>query len=200
MAVFLEPDTWTGGSVELLAFYPTARPCVPRSLLREAWSWVNITGPYGTNEVESEDQSLVDITQTTDEDLTNLYGVARLPNGLDTAFSSTLVVDDDGHWLYMGVPLGALGRCYPVGAFPFDGSALEPWALEVYAWLNDLAQWLFSRLPFAHGAIGWLTTLELDELVEGAIPSERYHGYLRRTETGLEYLPPNASGPVMTAG
>jgi hypothetical protein len=58
-----------------------------------------------------------------------------------------------------------------------------------------------SHLPFDAGEIGWLTALELDEILEitaGQIPHERWHGCLKRNGDALEWFPRNVFRPLMT--
>jgi hypothetical protein len=147
--------------------------------------------PYSQSKVEPEQQPKVQpaLGQA-------LYGVATLPNGSKVAFATSLIEDEDETWLYAGVPMGSLGTAYPVGAFPFD-KAFAPWPNEVYPWLFGLAKYMFSHLQFERGVIGWLTTIEVDELAEDLLPEKRYHGYLCAEDGVLRYYPPNQNGALI---
>jgi hypothetical protein len=188
MRMFTGSETWVGGRIELLVALGQSSPERQLKALQRIWSWRSLRGPYLESKVEPEYQAQVQAVLGQ-----ALYGVATLPNTSKVAFATSLVEDDDGAWLYAGVPLGSLGTAYPVGAFPFD-EGFAPWQHEVYAWLFGLAQHLFSELQFERGVVGWLTTIEVDELAERRLPEKRFHGYLRAESGALCYYPPNQSG------
>lgn len=183
--MFTEPETWSGGRIELLVALGSSTPERQLEAVRSIWRWQSLSGPYAQSKVEPEQQQRVaaSLGQA-------LYGVATLPGESKFAFATSLVEDEDGTWLYAGIPIGSLGTAYPIGAFPFD-EGFAPWQHEVHAWLFGLAQHLFSEVHFERGVIGWLTTIEVDELVEQRLPQKRYHSYLVVEEGALRHYPPN---------
>jgi len=196
--VFTGPDTWTGGSIELLLLLSKQTPDFRiLDALKVAWAWRSLTGPFLSNRVEPSDQERAAIQDLDPEQPQTLYGVAALPNGSSAAFACHVICDDDGTWIYLG-SLGSLGKSYAIGAYPLEGSPTDPWAKEVYGWLAELAHWVFEQIKFSGGAIGWLAMAELDELLSGSIPERRYQGYLVVTESQLQYLPPNVNEPLWT--
>lgn len=189
--MFTGAEPWSGGRIELLVALGPSSPERQLKALRSVWGWRPLRGPYLQSNVEPEYQVQVEVVLGQ-----ALYGVATLPNRKRVAFATSLIEDEDGAWLYAGVPLGSLGTAYPVGAFPFD-EGFAPWQHEVYAWLFGLAQHLFCELQFERGVIGWLTTIEVDELAEKRLPKKRYHGYVRVEGGALCYYPPNQSGALL---
>ncbi len=189
--MFTEPETWSGGRIELLVALGQSTPERQLEAVRSVWHWQSLSGPYAQSKVEPEKQQRVaaSLGQA-------LYGVATLTGVSKFAFATSLVEDEDGTWLYAGVPIGSLSTVYPVGAFPFD-EGFAPWQNEVYAWLFGLAQHLFCDVRFERGVIGWLATTEVDELAEQRLPKNRYHGYLVAEEGALRYYPPNQEGALV---
>lgn len=84
-----------------------------------------------------------------------------------------------------------------MGAFPFEGTPLDPWAQEIYSWLSDLARFIFSDVRFSAGIIGWLTVADYDDARTQTIPARRFHGYVRVSNGEVNYLPPNVGEPLM---
>jgi len=192
--MFTEQDTWTGGSIELLVSLgpPSAERRFGAS--RAVWQWSALQGPYAHRDVEPTDQSVVNVTAAG-----HYYGVATLPNDAGhVAFATCFVEDDDGLWLYAGSPLGSLGTVLPVGAFPFGEPSTAQWEQMVYEWLFGLAQHLFVDIPFERAVVGWLTTMEVDELARAVVPEQRGHGYIVARNGRLEYHAPNLKGALLT--
>jgi len=188
----VEDPRWAGGAIELLIFLGRG----PRSLsdvLADLWAWPPLDGPYS------------DRLMTASADLSPeaepgcpLYGSATLPSGPSVPFASYPVVDDDGAWIYAGVPVAGLGEAYPVGAYPFEASATEPWVLEVHAWLEGLASHVFVKTEIYGGVIGWLTTVDVEEVLQGATPEPRFNTYIATRDGRLSFQRPNTSAPLMT--
>lgn len=200
--LFTNPDTWTGGSIELLLWFDRSALASPVDVLGNVWNWSSVKGPVLSNSEDYSTQQRVDVANLSAVDVPSLYGIAALPNKTTTvcATHAFLESEEPGFYVCFGLPLGSLSRSYPVGAYPFDASPSDPWALEVHAWLADLAFRVHDQFPFAGGIIGFLTTMEFDEVRRGDIPEDRYHGYLSVSNGGLHYLEPNVAGPLMTAG
>lgn len=189
--MFADPDTWAGGSIDLPVGLGHRSREDELAALRAIWEWPMLHGPFADRTMRSGVQSLATIDLQR-----HLYGVATVANGCSAAFATDVVVDVDGTWVYAGLPCGSLGKVYPIGAFPFGRSATEPWATEVYKWLFGLAQHLYGAVPFARGVIGWLSTLEVDELSRAALPNDRYHGYIVEEDGRLRYYPPTVVRPL----
>ena len=191
--MFTETDTWSGGSIELLCLFRGATTELTKAIQETLWRWPYLTGPYTNSNLEPGDQSVGDPA-----DLEARFGVAQLPGEIGrAAFQTMFVEDDDGLWLYAGLPLGSLGRVLPVGAFPFDEQAVQDWELVTYRWLVGLAEHLHAQVPFKRAAVGWLAIAEVEELVAERIPDVRYHGYIVERLGQLLYFPPNRTSVVI---
>lgn len=194
------PDTWAGGRIDLFLYFGNdASDSHVAGILEAASGWSSLDGPYSKNDVEPEAQELQSISSLDNFETSGLYGVATLPNSCKAAFVTHVFIFDDGLFVSLGVPLGSLGEAYPIGAFPYDEAAPTVWwGLEVSTWLSELGQYIFERVPFLRGAIGWMSELADDELVNFAIPLRRSYGYLVPEDGKLRYYAPNVSDPVMT--
>lgn len=185
--MFTEPGVWRGGSIELLCLFSRGGAERRRALCSVVWAWSHLAGPYRSSSVEP---SMQVRCEPTDEAAT--YGVASLPGQLGSvAFKVSFVEDENGLWLYAGVPLGSLGKVLPVGAFPFGEPVVQHWEHTVYAWLFGLAEHVHSQVPFECGVIGWLTLMEVEELAERRVPEQRSHGYIASAQGKLLYYAPN---------
>lgn len=190
--MFTEPETWSGGSIELLVALGDTTADRQLQALQCLWQWSALSGPYAQSKIEPAFQAPIQPTLGK-----SLYGVATLPGCAgQVAFATSFVEDEDGSWLYAGIPLGSLGTVYEVGAFPFD-EGFAAWQREVFAWLYSLAQHLFQQVPFERGVIGWLTIVEVDELARRQLPEKRYQGYVVAENGILKYYAPNQDGALV---
>ena len=188
--MFIEPDTWNGGEIDLLCALDPGRHSV-EGCLRAIWGWPCLQGPYDRFDLEP-------AAQTLGSPLEASYGVAALPGlGEKVAFRVASVRDEVGHWIYAGVPLGSLGRVLPVGAYPFVSTVGASWERTVHEWLFELALHIHEQVPFERAAIGWITLTQVDELASKHVPEVRYHSYLVASESGLVRYGPSSTLPIM---
>lgn len=192
--VFTELDTWSGGSVELLVAFGCLNDNDRLRAIQAVWTWPALQEPHGDRHTEPTEQ-----VAATPGIEGRHYGLATLPNERgQVAFSNCFVEDKNGLWLYAGVPLESLGNAYPVGAFPFGGSGTHEWERTVYEWLFGLARHLFTAIAFDRAVIGWLTTVEVEEIVRKAVPQVRSHAYIVAAGGKLEYHAPNLDGALLS--
>jgi hypothetical protein len=201
--LFTAPDAWSGGAFEILMFLGRVDRLQVRNLLAALWALPPLEGCWRDGNAEPEESTRL---HPADGDLESdgvLRGLAELPNGCRCPCSSVVVTDDDGSWVYFGMPLGSLGRCYPVDAYPFEAETDRSWVGPVSEWLADIGRGVYSAASFRAAVTGFLTTLEVDEvrgITTGEIPAERWNGHLRPEATGLKWYPPNADSAPMRIG
>jgi hypothetical protein len=192
--VFTAAGAWTGGSFELLLYLEHATEERVRRVVKSIWTAPRVLGCWLELDLEPAEQERV---FPGDLDLgVVLRGLATLPNDSLAACASSLVNDEGGWWLYFGIPMGSLGRAYPVGAYPFESGAPTDWIVPVSEWLLGVATSVFGVVPFEAGVIGWLTTADVDtcrDIASGRVPSDRWHGCLIPNEGVLEWYRPNRS-------
>ncbi len=137
-------------------------------------------------------------------------GLARMPNGIGVEYrvsayyygeeeeeDSELL--DSSYWLRLGVPMGALGKAYPVGAYPFEDGSPRDWLPPVYEWFRDIGQAVFRVVEFQFGIVGWeVDTFLIEKFEERGVPDVRWNGFLVSEGGGLKWYPPNADSAPMT--
>jgi len=191
-SLFTEKDAWTGGSFELAIEFENVSDEKLLQGLRALWSYSFLEGCYKQNNVEPSNQAQINaniIPLSTD----HLYGIATLPNDKQIGCSTVLIREEKGSdWIILGLPMGALGEHYSVGAYPInDGNSVE-WKREIEAWFINIAEGVFSKASFRLALTGWNAggdTYAIDVAVQG-IPKQRWHGFLWCEENKLKWYPP----------
>jgi len=198
MQNFTSPETWRGGFYEIE--FELGAPSDERLALalKTLWSQPALEGCYLSREKEPHAQVRVESQQCPTEG--HLYGLASLPNGAKAACGTYVckLQNEIGvrsrDLLAFYIPLGALGRTYPVGSYPFaDWDQAASWRVPLDEWLVELGRSVFVRVPFDLALIGF----EVDfpnvsgEIVrQREIPAERFDGYLLQVGERLEWHPP----------
>lgn len=198
--LFTDPDRWTGGSFDFLVYFGHASDEELRRTIQVLWQHPSLQGPYANQYREPSEQQMIDVMRE-EETPCQLIGVATLPNGIEVAAKHWVITDDDGCWLYFGVPMGSLGTAYSVGAYPFNDGSPADWTVPVSQWLLSVAVHVFEAVAFKAGVIGWLTLLDTDDVLEvstGNMPIKRWHTYLKRINGELISFPATERGPLMT--
>lgn len=213
-ARFASRDAWSGGGAHGLALR-YARPSLARlTAARDAlWTFPGLEGCWRRNDRAPSAASRIRSTYGLPIHRT-LYGLALLPGtgGVPCAAHALppLPPDDDcplckvfGHeeeptgWVMFGIPFGALGMAYPIGAYPEnDGSSLE-WRDAVDGWLRRLADHVHQAAPFDAALVGWpdgspgWAPRRVEE-----VERDRTAGYLFPGPDGLVWYPPTLGAPI----
>lgn len=199
---FTSEDAWSGGAFEVLFYFDGASSAAPDLALKVLWNLPTLVGCWHDRDVEPTEPERVAPGSVECESAQKLYGIVTLPGRMRVACSSWHFRDENGSWLYFGIPMGSLGRAFPVGAYPFDDGTPTDWILPMSEWLQEIAASVFAEVRFAAGAIGWLSDNDLDCVLaatEGVIPSQRWIGILKREGESLKWYPPNElSPPIQT--
>lgn len=200
--LFTAPDAWSGGSFEILMFLGRVDSSYVQEFLGALWGLPHVEGCWLDRTVEPDDRSRVHPSAVDLESHSALFGLVELPNGCRCPCSSYLVDDDNGFWVYFGMPLGSLGTCYPVGAYPFEEGSDQTWVAELSEWLADMGRELYGQQPgqkpFRGAVTGFLTMTEVQQLLTGDVPQKRWNGYLIQGDHELKWYGPNASTAPMT--
>ena len=190
--VFTIPDAWSGGSIELLILIHDSSKNIRVKISNTLWQFPFIDGPYTSNQIEPELQ-----VKKSTNDTEARFGIAELNDGKKFAFGTSVIEDEDGVWLYAGIPMGSLAQFFPVGGYPFESSNHQNWQPQVHEWFVSLAKHLHESLPYERGVIGWLTSSEVDEIVDQIIPDERHSTYILWCKNGLEIFEVNTNNSPM---
>jgi len=196
--LFTLPDAWSGGSYELALLVGPPSDARLRAVLDAIWSFADVDGCYERNDVEPDDQPRRAPVEPGRDILAALRGRARLPPGVVVPASTIPVREDGGNdWLYFGLPMGSLGRAYPVGAFPWDDGTSLDWRYELDAWLRALATHVFARQPFQLALVGFTDgEQEPERVLQDGVPERRWVGYITPDAGVLRWYPPTEGAPI----
>lgn len=193
--MFVGWDTWAGKCTELLCLYRGASEDHVERVQHAVWSWPCLLGPYASRHVGPEHQPLVSPSHENAQ-----YGVVTLPGKTGrVAFEASYIADEQGLWLYAGMPEGSLSRVVPTGpSLGHDEGASRDWMFAIHDFLFGLAQHIHERAPFERGVIGSLLTVgEVGCLAERQVPAIRWHAYITTESDRLVYHPSNSLPPTM---
>jgi hypothetical protein len=198
--IFTFPDAWNGSSFELLLYFGHAADVLVLEAIEELWNLPQLAGCWLDHNIEPSAQTRLAPTMANICLGKTYRGIATLPEDSRVACNSVNINDEDGSWLYFGIPIGSLRRAYPVGAYPFDDGTPTDWIIPVTDWFHEIADMVFGSFPFEAGTIGWLTGIDLCvllDVIRGQIPGERWNGILRRNGAKLEWYSPTQLGPAI---
>ena len=193
--IFTPREAWLNGFYLLIIDLEERSDDHSRAALEAAQSYPQLDGWYMEREKEPHEQPRV---KNSGGDLgDHRYGVFTLPNEKKVpcgcfVFHTTYEPD----WLKFYIPLAALDKIYPTGAFPFGASdGYTGWEREVDQAMFELARHIFSRVRFPAGIIGFEPRVpDLETIyysgVSGIRPENLWNGYLWAGENGLEWHPP----------
>ena len=196
--IFSPAGNWDGGFYELDLVFEAGSVETLRAALTKFWSQSKLQGCFAERFPEPSLQTRVSPIVAGGILDQEWYGVATMPNGTRIACGSRVSAGSDLlPKIVFYLPMGALGRAYPVGAYPFaDGSSLA-WRDEVDTWLVEFGRAVHAEQPFRFGIIGHEVSVVIDtkDLVE--VPQERSEGYLWPEGSELRWHRPTHGAPVM---
>jgi hypothetical protein len=202
---FTAPGAWDGGEFGISMFLGRVDPRYAREFLSALWTLPHIEGCWLDKTKEPDEASRL---RPTDIDLDDpprpggaLFGLVELPNGCRCPCASFVMDDDDGFWVEFSMPIVSLGRCYPVGAYPFDDGSDLTWVGELSEWLADIGRGLYAEKPLMAAVVGHVTMVEnraVLEIISGEVPSKRWDGYLLPEGAELKWYAPNVSSAPWT--
>jgi hypothetical protein len=198
--IFTSGDAWAGGFYELAILLKNPSVKQFKMLLKNFWGFPEIEGIYLSREAEPEDQKRINYEESRNSLETHLYGVAKLPNGKEVNCVSIVIqIKDYYDAVIFAFPMGGLNRAYPVGAYPFDDGSSLAWRDDFNTWLGQVAEKIYSNAHFDLGIIGHEplaeADLQIEVLISGRPPKERWEGYLLPENGYLRWYPPTEGIP-----
>lgn len=185
------PDPWCGGFYELALEYTSGAPGEVVDGLQRLWMFTELDGCYLDRDREPEDQDRVSFPAALQIE-GHLQGVARFTDGARVACGTYVLRDMEGSdWLVFYLPIGSLGRVFPVGAFPFDREDHNGWQVPLETWLAHLGQKLFQFAPYKLGVVGFEISMNNSAaaLALTGVPLERDEGLLVPNGGRLAWFP-----------
>ena len=193
--VFTPREVWLNGFYLLIIDLEQRSDDHSRSALEVVQTYPLLDGWYMEREKEPHEQPRVKNAGGVLSE--HRYGVFTLPNGKKVPCGCFVFHTDYApDWLEFYLPLAALDKIYPTGAFPFGASeGYTDWEREVDQALFDVARHIHNQLSFPAGVIGFEP--QADDLetiyhsaVAGIRPEKLRNGYIWAGENGLEWHPP----------
>lgn len=190
--LFLRPDAWTGGFLELAIQLGARSDARLLAALESLWGHPDVEGCYETRDIEPERQT--PLSPDLRSNGQHLYGIASMPNGSRVPCGTCVIRETDGgpDWLDFYLPMGSLGLAYPVGAYPFiqEDLGVGPWLAEVEDWLAAIGTRTFLAVDFQLAIIGHevLGTVDAVSLQAQGVPAERHVSYLWPTQGQVTYF------------
>ncbi len=191
--IFFKPE---GGFYNLQINLGVISDARVRLAMQILWAHPDLRGPLKDYERQPWEQPVwAELDYRADS--THYWGVATVPNGSPITCVALVYRQDFPSEppmcdvLEFSLALSSLSEVYPVGGFPFDGELYaQSWELEVDAWLLGIARYVYEKLPFPSGAIGF-------ELLGNATkePKLNLHGYLADKGGTLKWTPPRYYPP-----
>lgn len=193
--IFTPRDSWSNGFYLLIINLEQRSDDHSRSALEAVQTYLLLDGWYMERDKEPHEQPRV---KNAGGDLRNhRYGVFTLPNGKKVPCGCFVFhTDYEPDWLEFYIPLAALDKIYPTGAFPFGVSqGHTDWEREVDSALFELARHIHQYLPFPAGIIGFEPRVDdMQAIYSSAVtrvpPHDLRNGYVWSGEDGLEWHPP----------
>jgi hypothetical protein len=188
--IFTAPGAWSGGFYTLALEYELF-DLHTDDAVRRLWQHPALEGCYASRDQEPEDQPR--IPAEFNDPRTHLYGVATLPGGAKVPCGCLLwLFGEHPDWIELYIPMAALEKVYPTGAFPYEGPAGEAWQQEVDDWFAVIARHVYRGYPFQMAAIGF--EVNTPDLSAAKVRSEGMKAfgvssYLLPSEKGLAWHP-----------
>ncbi len=196
--IFTAPNAWLNGFYQLVINLVERSDEHSREALIALKSAPLLDAWYLERDREPADQPRVNAGGDIRE---HRYGVLTLPNAKKVPCGCFIYHQEYApDWLEFYIPVAALDKIYPTGAFPFGASeGYTDWEREVDAALVELARHLHKSVPFPAGIIGFEPRLDdMETLYWSSVteipPEGLWNGFLWAGKEGLEWHPPK-QGP-----
>lgn len=185
---FLNADAWSGGTFDVLLYFgPTS---LPRTIdiTRRIWSFPQLNGPFRHRNLLPSQQNHVD-PDFSEDGCEQLVGEFKFPDGAISPFVQTTIRDEDGLWVYAGIPMGGFPANWNVGAYPFDDGQPVDWILDLNTLLRNLTNYVRDACPMLAVAYGWFDVSILDTIgdaLNGVVRDDRWHELEVATDEGWQ--------------
>lgn len=194
--VFTIPEVWSGGFYEMTLCLGPPSAVGLSEALNALWNSTMLRGPFQSRDVEPEEQARLEGTLYAGG---HLYGVASFQDfELPCGTYSLREENEEGlplaDFVSFYFPLSAIGRHFPVGAYPFaDHQEAGRWRTEIDGWFLNLLRGVKNRIHFDVCVIGWepeLTAGDIEKVKNGANSVDRFDGVVMQIDGELRWFPP----------
>ena len=197
---FQNPDSWSGGTFDALMYFGPASITETLRISETIWRYARLNGPYRERHLLPSQQEKV-TPDYTDDGCEQLVGEFHHQNNAVSPFVHTTIRDDDGLWIYCGIPMAGFPPDLDVGAYPFDDGKPVEWVIDFTNQLQTFTDYVRIHHSMLAAAFGWfdISILDtLDDAMNGKIHDDRWHQIELATENGWQVYPITKLEPLFT--
>lgn len=198
---FHDPDAWSGGTIDTLMFFGPRSVVDATQVAKSLWSFDRLTGPYRQRHIDPQLQALLTSFEFTDDGCEQLVGTYQHSCGSLSPFVHTTIRDEDGLWIYAGIPMGGMPAEWDVGAYPLDDGKPVTWLPPLIEELRKITAYIDCAHSVLAAVYGWLDVSAIDKIVNalaGKIPGDRWHAIEIWRNHGVEYFPMTKTEALIT--
>ena len=189
---FDNPDAWSGGTIDALMFFGPRSVLETIQVAKTLWNFDRLAGPFRQRHVDPQLQPHVTSFEFTDDGCEQLIGTYKHTCGTLSPFIHTTIRDEDGLWIYAGIPMGGMPVEWDVGAYPFDDGKPVTWLPPLIEELRTITAYLDSAHSVLAAVYGWLDVTVIDIVaaaLAGEIPGDRWYPIETWSNHSVEYFP-----------
>lgn len=189
---FHSPEVWSGGTIDTLMFFGPRPVSDAIAVAETLWTYSRLQGPFRHRNVDPKLQLRMTAFEFNEEGCEQLIGTYQHSSGIVLPFVHTTIRDEEGLWVYAGIPLGAMPPEWDVGAYPFyDGKPIA-WLPPLIEELRMITAFVDSTHNVRAATYGWVDISGTDVIVKaiaGQIPNERWNPIEIWSDHNAEYFP-----------
>jgi hypothetical protein len=189
--LFTKADVWEHGNYEISIEIEESNQVLKKVLIA-LWADPTLQGVFLNHNVEPNKQQKFDVSKLQDSKISDLYGIAKLPNNHEVAcMTNAYHIEGEANWISFGILVGALGQYYKIGSFPEDDGTPLTWQEPIINWYCDICKRIYTKAPFRCAYIGGTEAVDFlsTEFETHGIPKERHVGILYSNKNKLEWYP-----------
>lgn len=191
---FEDTDRWRGGFYELSFNLSDDRDDTVKEFLSKLWESPNLLGPFSKKDMAPDQQNPINGPDITIDG--HMFGIHTFAAGEKCecgTYASNF--QEEGQWVSLYFPMGALSRIFEVGGYPFlgeDDPSPEVWIKPLSEHLRGVAEQIFQVAPFDLAILGFESDYGVvrDQILSGTIADERWEGVLISSDHSLIWHPP----------
>lgn len=195
-----DKDDWSGGCIEGTLRYRAMTSAERGRALSAAWDHPTSKGWFAKRDLQTPVAS--GEVELNEGDIRWSYGWTTFEGGVAVPTAHCLLghclggSDDGFEIVCFGFPVGGLGRCFEVGAYPLEPAGA--WWDSVASFLVSAAERMHRCVPATRGVVGWECDGAEDFLYQmGPVPPHRWGVYLTAEGERLRRYPPTEDGALV---
>ena len=198
---FQSPDAWSGGSIDALMFFGPRPVTEAMQIADSLWKFSRLAGPFRQRNIDPQFQTRITSFDFTEDGCESLFGTYKHACGAFSPFAQSTIRDNDGLWVYAGIPMGGMPEEWDVGAYPFDDGKPVTWLPPLIEELRKLTAYIDSAHFVRAAVYGWLDVSATDIIADalaGKIPRDRWYPVEVWNNHSVGYFPMTKTEALIT--